>query len=246
MRIRFVGSGDAFSSGGRYHSCILVQPGGRPDFLVEFGASAMVALRRFGVEPNAISTILVSHLHGDHFAGLPFFLIDAQWVSARTGPLTIAGPPGLEARLRTLMEAMYPGFDTVERSFPVTYAELSPSGECEVDGLRVRTREASHPSGAPSLSLRIQCGGVSIAFSGDTEWTDGLAEISRGADLLVTECCFPTRQTPYHLDLETLRARRDELDARRIILTHMGQSMLDARPLPDFETAEDGLEIQLG
>ena len=59
----------------------------------------MVAIRKWEVEPNAISTVLVSHLHGDHFAGLPFFLLDAQLVSRRTAPLLLAGPPGFRERL---------------------------------------------------------------------------------------------------------------------------------------------------
>ena len=69
----------------------------------------MVAIRKWGVEPNAVSTVLVSHLHGDHFAGLPFFLLDAQLVSRRTAPLLLAGPPGFEERLMIVMEAMFAG-----------------------------------------------------------------------------------------------------------------------------------------
>ena len=69
----------------------------------------MIAIRRFGVEPNAIETIFITHLHGDHFGGLPFFILDAQLVSRRTTPLTVAGPPGLRDRLREAMEVLFPG-----------------------------------------------------------------------------------------------------------------------------------------
>ena len=62
--------------------------------LIDCGATSMVAIRKWGVDPNGVSTVLVSHLHGDHFGGLPFFLLDAQLVSRRTAPLTLAGPPG--------------------------------------------------------------------------------------------------------------------------------------------------------
>ena len=80
MRLRFVGCGDAFGSGGRGNTCFHVT-GGEVNFLIDCGASSMVAIRKWGVDPNAISTVLVSHLHGDHFAGLPFFLLDAQLIS---------------------------------------------------------------------------------------------------------------------------------------------------------------------
>ena len=75
----------------------------------------MVAIRKWGVDPNGISTVLVSHLHGDHFGGLPFFLLDAQLISRRTAPLTLAGPPGFRDRLMTVMEAMFAGSTKIER-----------------------------------------------------------------------------------------------------------------------------------
>ena len=82
--------------------------------LIDCGASSMVAIRKWDVDPNAVSTVLVSHLHGDHFGGLPFFLLDAQLVSRRTAPLTLAGPPGFEERLMIVMEAMFAGSTKVD------------------------------------------------------------------------------------------------------------------------------------
>ena len=98
MRLQFLGCGDAFGSGGQFNTCFHVTTGST-QFLVDCGASSMIAIRRFGVEPNAIEIIFITHLHGDHFGGLPFFVLDAQLVSRRTTPLTMAGPPGLRERL---------------------------------------------------------------------------------------------------------------------------------------------------
>ena len=83
MRLRFLGSGDAFGSGGRFNTCFHLERAGYGNVLIDCGASSMVAIRKFGIDPNRISTVLISHLHGDHFAGLPFFLLDAQLVSRR-------------------------------------------------------------------------------------------------------------------------------------------------------------------
>ena len=43
--------------------------------------------------------MFVSHLHGDHFGGLPFPILDGQF-SRRPGPLAVVGPPGMAARWR--------------------------------------------------------------------------------------------------------------------------------------------------
>src|ERR1700687_4070709 len=123
MEIRFLGSGDAFGSGGRYNTCFVVTAA-ETRFLIDCGASSLIALKRFGVEPNSIDTILVSHLHGDHFGGLPFFLLDAHLVSRRTRPLTGAAPPGFRDRLHQAQEVFFPGSTGIKPKFPLTLIEM--------------------------------------------------------------------------------------------------------------------------
>src|SRR3974390_307635 len=97
MEFRFIGSGDAFGSGGRFNTCFLVSGPGCL-LVIVCGAPSLVALKRAAVDPASIDAVVVSHLHGDHFGGLPFLLLDGQF-SRRTRPLTVAGPPGTARRL---------------------------------------------------------------------------------------------------------------------------------------------------
>jgi ribonuclease BN (tRNA processing enzyme) len=77
LQVRFVGSGDAFGSGGRFQACILLHaPAQDGDVLLDCGASSLVALKQQRQDPNRIVLVLVSHLHGDHFGGLPFLILD--------------------------------------------------------------------------------------------------------------------------------------------------------------------------
>src|SRR5204863_2870880 len=105
--------------------------------LIDCGASSMVAIRKWSVDPRGISTILVSHLHGDHFGGIPFFLLDAQLISRRTTPLTLAGPPGFRDRLMTVMEAMFAGSTKVERKHQLDIRELALHERVELCELAV-------------------------------------------------------------------------------------------------------------
>jgi ribonuclease BN (tRNA processing enzyme) len=92
LRLRFLGSGDAFGSGGRFQACLCLDgPGNR--VLIDCGATSLVAMKRAGIDPNSIGTVLLSHLHGDHFGGVPFLVLDGQF-RRRDRPLTVAGPPG--------------------------------------------------------------------------------------------------------------------------------------------------------
>ena len=244
LRVQFLGSGDAFGSGGRFNTCFLVQ-GSAGSFLIDCGASALISMRRFGIDPNTIGTIFISHLHGDHFGGLPFLILDAQFYSKRTGPLTIAGPPGLAGRLHQAMEVFFPGSSTVQQKFATEVVELLPGRHATINGVTVAPFEVRHACGAPPFALRFSCDGKILAYTGDTEWTEALVSAGRGADLLIAEALFYDRAVKFHLDYATLRAHLAEIAARRVVLTHMGPDML--RRLDDVahETAEDGRIVEL-
>ena len=243
MRLTFVGSGDAFGSGGRMQTCLLVDAGGRR-LLVDCGATSLVALKRQDVDPAAIEAVLISHLHGDHFGGLPFFLLDGQF---RRGarPLVVAGPPGIEPRVREAMEALFPGSSGVRRRFVTTFVEWSAGRPVEIAGVSATPYPVVHPSGAPPFALRLEAGGRVLAYSGDTEWTDTLIDAARGAHVFVCEAYTFERPIKYHLDYATLAAHRARLDCRRLILTHMSDEMLSRVDDLPVETAHDGLSTDV-
>ena len=87
--------------------------------------------------------------------------------------------------------------------------------------------------------------GGSLAFSGDTEWTDTLIALSAGADLFVCECFGVESAPPHHLDYRTLEAHRAALTCRRLLLTHMGAEMLARAAALGADTTDDGLVVQV-
>lgn len=245
FQLQVLGCGDAFSSGGRLHTCFLLRGETDEDSLaptlLDCGATSLAAMKGRGIEPATIRTILITHLHGDHFGGLPFLLSDAHYRARRAAPLTLAGPPGLRERLRQATEALYPGSSRRERAFDVEFLELHQRSPATVNGLRVTPFEVVHPSGAPSYALRVEYAGRTLAFSGDTEWTEALAEAAAGADLFICECNSYDRAIPNHLNYRELLARRDLLDCRRMLLTHLGDDMVDRRDLEIEPLAEGRL-----
>jgi ribonuclease BN (tRNA processing enzyme) len=243
IELRFIGSGDAFGSGGRFQTCLHLSGAG-DTVLIDCGATSLLALKRAGVDPGEIGWILLSHLHGDHFGGLPFLVLDGQF-SRRTRPLVVAGPPGVRARVEAAMEVFFPGSTHVTRRFASEFVELSEGAATAVGPARVTAFAVEHASGAPSYALRVDYGGRVIAYSGDTEWTDRLVDAARGADLLVCEAYVFDRKIRYHLDYRTLREQLPRIGCRRVILTHMGPDMLSRAGDVDIERAEDGLRVAL-
>jgi len=244
MRLTIVGSGDAFGSGGRCNTCFWLETA-RGTLLVDFGASAPPALKAHGLDPNKIDGIVLSHLHGDHFGGLPFLLLDAQFYSRRTTPLTLVGPPGFRDRLMQAMEVFFPGSSKTERKFVTDIREIAVDETVTVNGVTVTPYLVDHACGAPPFALRIECEGRVIAYTGDTEWTDNLIAVGRDADLLIAEALFFERKIKFHLDYATLRANLDRIGAKRVILTHMGPDMLAQLSRVREEVAEDGMVVEI-
>lgn len=244
ISVTFVGSGDAFGSGGRFQTCIYVDIGASR-FLLDCGASSLIAMKRQGLKPSLVDAILLTHLHGDHFGGLPFFILDAQLISRRINPITVAGPPSLESRILDSMEIFFPGSSRMKLRFPLQFLELKEKEPSTIGPSRVTPFRVIHESGAPSYALRIECEGKVITYSGDTEWTDELLPAAQGADLFICESYFFDKKVKYHLDYETLTAHRKALGCRRLILTHMSEELLSRVQALDVECAQDGTHIVL-
>jgi ribonuclease BN (tRNA processing enzyme) len=245
MEITFVGSGDAFGSGGRFQTCIRLRAEGHTT-LVDCGATSLTAMRAQGVDPAEVQTVVVTHLHGDHFGGLPFLVLDGQF-TRRTAPLTVLGPAGTRDRLHAAMETLYPGSAGTRRRFEVQVVELDGAGGGHRTGpLAVRSWEVDHASGAPALAVRVDVGGRSFGYSGDTAWTPALASAAAGTDVFACEAYTWDRPVRYHLDYRTLREHEDELAADRLVLTHMGPTMLDRLPEAEHLAAADGLVLHAG
>jgi ribonuclease BN (tRNA processing enzyme) len=245
VEVLLAGTGDAFGSGGRLQTCLCLSGAGTR-VLIDCGTTGLIGLKRAGVDPNEVEAVVVTHLHGDHFGGIPFLLLDGQF-SRRERDLLVAGPPGTAERLRVAMEALYPGSTRVERRFRVDVTELLPHQPVAVGPATVTAFEVVHASGAPAHSVRVDYGARTVTYSGDTEWTPALLDAAEGADLFVCEAYFFERRVRYHLDWVTVAEHLPELHCGRIAVTHMSAEML-ARlgELPeDVLIAEDGAVVGL-
>ena len=244
MQLRFVGCGDAFGSGGRCNTCFHVT-GERVNFLIDCGASSLPALKGQGIVRNDIDLVLITHFHGDHFAGLPFLLLDAQF-SRRTRPLTIAGPEGIETRLAEVMEALFENSSKTQQRFDLNVVSLSPGASARFGEVGVTPFAVVHAeSGGPFLGYRIEAEGSVIAYTADTEWTEALIPLGRDADLLIAEAYTFDRPVRNHFSLKALEARLADIRPKRLILTHLSDDMLERLGSLSHETASDGLVVAI-
>lgn len=246
LSLQFIGCGDAFGSGGRFNTCFHVT-GETVNFLIDCGASSLIAMKRFGVDRNAITTMVITHFHADHFGGIPFFILDAQFFSKRREPLTIVGPVGLPEWYERVMETAFPGSSRAAQKFELKLVEIAAGQSLALGDLSVSAFQALHgPPDGPYLAVRVEAEGKSVAYTGDTEWTPALVPAAQDADLFIAEAYFRDKPIVTHLSANTIEAHLDELRPRRLVLTHMSDDMLAHPDRARFETAEDGMVIAIG
>ncbi len=244
ISVTFAGTGDAFGSGGRLNTCIIVDaPGIR--FAIDFGASSLSALNKLDIHHNTIEVVLLTHLHGDHCAGVPAMIMDGMLGAKRQTPLTIAGPVDTESRMKEVAEALFPGMHAMTPKFDITTIEMETLREHDVAGLNVTTYPAIHTAQANPTSMRVEVAGKVIAYTGDSAWTEHIPTLAQDADLFITECYFHQKPVPFHMNYTDIEAHRHELSAKRMILTHMGPEMLAHQDDVPEECAYDGLRIEI-
>lgn len=242
VRVRFLGTGNAFADGGRSHACIHVEATGA-SLLLDCGGSSLPAIKK-ALDPATIQAIAISHLHGDHFGGIPFFVME-QHFAARTAPLAIGGPRDLQARSTRAGEALFKDFFSVIT--PVYGLSFVTLGESPVTlgGAEVSAHPVKHVAESDPHGLRVKVEGKLIAYSGDARWSDELAAVAKGADLFICEATNFSKSDPAHLSYRELMANRTKLDCGRIILTHLGGETQAHLAELELEPAEDGMLVTL-
>jgi ribonuclease BN (tRNA processing enzyme) len=243
VSVHFLGTGDAFGGGGRLQTATLLRSAAG-QMLVDCGPSTLAALRAQRLDPCAIDAIALTHLHGDHFGGVPFFLMHAHFEAGRTRPLTIVRPPGAAEAAARAQDVLFPGTGVLPMRFPLAWIEYGARGAVTAGPGRVTPRPVLHSSATACFGLRVELAGGVYAFSGDTEWTDTLVELAAGADVFLCECSGYDTAPPHHMTWQVLQQHRHLLTCRRLLLTHMGEEMLARLPALGIDTAHDGLVIE--
>jgi ribonuclease BN (tRNA processing enzyme) len=243
VQVTVLGSGDAFGSGGRLNSAYLIESPGAT-FMVDCGTTVLQGLKRRGVDPASIDFVCLSHLHGDHFGGVPFLFMDFLYDSHRTRPFTIYGPPGTKQRVWALFAALYQRQAGDPLPFGVSFVELA-AGVHPIQGVDVETFAVPHVSELVCYGFRVRVAGKTIVYSGDTSWTDQLTERAKGADLFICECSTFETRLDIHISYPEIAARAATLGCRRLLLSHLGSEPLRRRDEITLELAEDGMVISL-
>lgn len=245
MAVQLLGSGGPRLNRDRASTGYLVWLGGQAKILVDAGGGTFLRFGQAGARLEDLSLIAISHLHPDHVSDLPALL----WLSnlARKEPLPIAGPSGGEATpdFPTFLSRL---FDEKAGAFPLLGGTLRGAGlgvplnvtrldaasteplrVLEQSGIQVTALSVPHGN-VPSLSFKVQTDGGTVVFASDQTGTNPrFVEFARGADILVLHLMIGAGETsPLHAAPSVVGQVARDANARRLILSHIGQFDLNA------------------
>jgi ribonuclease BN (tRNA processing enzyme) len=242
VKVRFLGTGNAFADGGRSHACIHLEATGA-SLLLDCGGSSLPAIKK-AMNLETIQAIAISHLHGDHFGGIPYFLME-QYFAGRKAPLAIGGPLELQQRATRAGEALYKDFfGKITIDYGLSFLTLKET-PVTLGGAEVSAHPVKHVAESDPHGLRVKIDGKLIAYSGDARWSEELVTVAKGADLFICESTNFSKSDPAHLSYKDLIANRAMLDCGRIILTHLGKEAIAHVAEMELEPAQDGMLLTL-
>ena len=219
LELSFLGSGNAFASEGRYWSSFLLN--GR--YLLDAPPTLLPHLKRLGVPPNDISTVFISHFHGDHFLGLPFLFLEYLHMTPRRENLYIVGPPGVERVIESLADMAFPNLTRADVGYKRLYLEADADRQQTVDDLSFQAFPMEHAGeDLEAFGYRLSLADKMVAYTGDTEFCDQIFTLAEGVDVLVLDCSYSEDRGPYHVSCTDVPEIRKRLPlSTTIILTHL-------------------------
>ncbi|WP_333890530.1 ribonuclease Z [Mycolicibacterium gadium] len=193
IEVTLLGTGSPIPDANRAGPSTLVRAGGQT-FLIDCGRGVQQRLTGAGTGANALTALLLTHLHSDHIADLGDVII-TRWVSTFTpdpAPLPIIGPPGTAEVVEHTLKAF--GFDIGYRIAhhadlnsppPVEVFEYTDGPVWDRDGVQIRVAPTDHRPVAPTIGFRIEHAGASVVLAGDTVPCESLDALASGAGALV-------------------------------------------------------------
>jgi ribonuclease Z len=199
LKVVLLGTGNPRPTVERFGPAILVDAGDHR-VLVDVGRGASIRLMQAGgaAALTGLDLVLFTHLHSDHVVGFPDLWL-TSWIFGRARPTRVVGPPGTREMVAHVERAF--AFDVrmrrdVDERLPAGGARLEaedvePGAAIEAGPFRITAIEVDHRPVAPAYGYRIACGSRAVGISGDTRYSERVAEGLRGVDVLIHEVVSP-------------------------------------------------------
>ncbi len=190
VEVYFLGSGNAFCPDGRLHSLVLIDN----KMLVDAPPTIIPQLKRANISPSEINTMLITHWHGDHIFGFPFFILERKYISDRDASniLNVHLHKGGSERLENISELAFPKTLTIDMSSRVKFCEESSGQVAGCPEWQYERFEVEHVPETEPHGYQLQHNsGLTILHCGDSGPCREIEDRASGADVVIIEVGVP-------------------------------------------------------
>ncbi len=243
LELTFLGAGNAFA-GDRYWSSFVLNR----RYLFDAPPTVLPHLNKLGIPTLGIAAVFITHFHADHFFGLPFLFLDYEYVSDRTEDLVIVAPPNGEKTIEELSQLGFAGLTRESGRYKRLYQEAHDGAQGLAGGLPYRAVavEQSSRKSLDCFGYKVDLGGRTLAYTGDTIMCEGVRELARDAAVLVIDCSCWQEPCDHHMSFEEIRRFRKEVPPKTtFVLTHLDVGAAPPVDLEGIIVAEDFATIRL-
>jgi ribonuclease BN (tRNA processing enzyme) len=218
--ITVVGSGTVVPRLERRQSCVVVEASGET-LVFDLGSGAVRGMLRAGLDPFAVDRIFFTHFHPDHTVDVVPLLFSIKYGAdeERSRPLLITGPEPFERFWSSLMDVWG---EWMVGDYPLETSELphESTSSLNLPGGRLSWAPADHRP--ESIAYRLDVEGGAFVYTGDTEYSESVVELARGAHTMLVECSFPD-DSPVsgHLTPNGVARIASEAGVSQVVLTHV-------------------------
>lgn len=242
MKLQIIGSGAIITKNASASTLI------DGKILVDCGAGTFKQLLRLGCKVEEIDTILITHLHSDHFMDVPFMMLAASKNYDNEQKLTIFLPEGGIKATHEIAKYLWNPEDITETWWPqnIELIEYQNGEVFAKDGVKAEPVKVVHGE-LKASGFIIEKDGKRIGFSGDSIICDGVERIVKMTDWAVLDASCPKAGNTVHMGLNDIYELCSEYPNKKIVATHMYD---DARKticqdIPNLIIPDDGEIFEL-
>lgn len=239
MKVELVGTGAIYT---KYNSaCTLINE----ELIVDMPNGTLKQLLKNGHKPEKIETILITHMHGDHTADIPFFLKYVYNYVKINNEITIIGPKGIEDKIVELFEAYrFENREEIQEFMNIKFIELSEEEiKIEVGNYKIKAMQVSHGAEKPaygySINNRVSC-------TGDSGICSGVEKLIENSKVTIADTSL-IEGNHDHMGIDNIKYLVEKYN-KEIIATHlrdMTRAELNKQNYKNILVVEDGYQFEI-
>ncbi len=254
MKVIFLGVGEAFDENYPNNSSLVLTD--KTKLLLDCGFTIPWQMWKFNPDPNFLDAICISHIHGDHFLGLPALLL-RMWEGGRKRDLTIICQNNIKDHFAGFMESIYSGFMELFE-YKINLVESKDDKQINFQDLKLSFAKTVHSG--ENLAVKIDDGNNIYAYGGDGSPIPG-TDFYKGLDLLVLETYLYDQEKIGHSSIVSAIKFAEENKVKCLALTHMNRDfrkndlpklkdkiksgtvkIIIPEPLDEYDVPREGIE----